>query len=814
MVAHPHQLPSDSNSDDLNNSQLEEATPEAGQPGAVVDEDPDSTPSPSSAELVPTTAPKATPSSEETNSTSLPLSSSSLGNIDDLISTEASKPSCAPVTEPNVNPELSTEPSSDAETTLLRVIEKPAPTTASDDEEPRPMTPAKDEIYKPAVASPPPPSPPPKDLPPKAALPIEPPPKDLPPKDVSPRGRINIAPLDPNNDRSASPNGRLYLDPPLTPVPSRPSSPIPSPTDNSAAGKAVQPTSDDEHDDTRSEIHDLFEKSHRASITGESLQRTPSQQLGSPLGSPALASASLNLPPRSSSLSETSVETSTTGQTLPLRERPTITTSTTVQSIGSVPGTPATPQRPPPPDDDLPFDFHRFLSQLRHRSADPVARFLRSFLSEFAKKQWMVHEQVKIIRDFLVFIYGKMDQCDVWREVGDTELDNAQEGMEKLVMNRLYTQTFSPAIPSPDGKSRIDEKFPGRRGQHQEDVERDEVLTQKVRIYSWIREEHLDIGDTVTGEGGRRFLDLAVKEMLKIGSYRAPRDKVICVLNCCKVIFGLLRHSKSDESADKFVPLLIYVVLRANPEHLVSNVQYILRFRNPDKLNGEAGYYLSSLMGAIQFIENLDRSSLTITPEEFEANVEAAVAAIAERPAPPPPPPVSEKPQPPLGRASTSSRESTDEISDEKAAVAGLLRTIQKPLTTIGRIFSDDTPSSSGPALTPQPGNTPRHSPNPLEGTTDALLTAVGGRRHQPPRKHNERQEHPRLMAEEAAARQASAEAEEARRIGRIEYENVVEILKGMFPALDREIIGDVVRMKEGRVGLAVDACLALSSTS
>jgi hypothetical protein len=63
-----------------------------------------------------------------------------------------------------------------------------------------------------------------------------------------------------------------------------------------------------------------------------------------------------------------------------------------------------------------------------------------------------------------------------------------------------------------------------------------------------------------------------------------------------QISIGLLRHSKSDESADKFVPLLIYVVLRANPEHLVSNVQYILRFRNPDKLTGEAGYYLSSLV--------------------------------------------------------------------------------------------------------------------------------------------------------------------------------------------------------------------------
>lgn len=59
---------------------------------------------------------------------------------------------------------------------------------------------------------------------------------------------------------------------------------------------------------------------------------------------------------------------------------------------------------------------------------------------------------------------------------------------------------------------------------------------------------------------------------------------------------GLLRHSGSDESADKFVPILIYVVLQANPENLVSNVQYILRFRNPDKLSGEAGYYLSSLV--------------------------------------------------------------------------------------------------------------------------------------------------------------------------------------------------------------------------
>ena len=225
------------------------------------------------------------------------------------------------------------------------------------------------------------------------------------------------------------------------------------------------------------------------------------------------------------------------------------------------------PPPDPDPEPDLPFDFHRFLEQLRHRTADPVAKFLRSFLAEFGKKQWMVHEQVKIISDFLTFITNRMAQCEVWRGVSDAEFDNAKEGMEKLVMNRLYSQTFSPALPAPastqgtKGKRKATEKTigPGRKGQHQEDIERDEILAQKVRIYGWIQEEHLDIHPV--GDSGRRFLHLAqqgnivvkitiflgansIAELLKIKTYRAPRDKVICVLNCCKVIFGMLRLVK------------------------------------------------------------------------------------------------------------------------------------------------------------------------------------------------------------------------------------------------------------------------------
>ena len=496
---------------------------------------------------------------------------------------------------------------------------------------------------------------------------------------------------------------------------------------------------------------------------------------------------------------------------------------------------------PPEPEPDLPFDFHRFLEQLRHRTADPVAKFLRSFLAEFGKKQWMVHEQVKIIGDFLVFITSKMAQCEVWRDVSDAEFDNAREGMEKLVMNRLYAQTFSPAIPPPQpvpgarSRRRGGERplGPGRRGQHQEDVERDEVLAQKVSIYGWVKEEHLDIPPV--GDNGKRFLVLAQQELLKIKTYRAPRDKIICVLNCCKVIFGLLKHSKSDGSADSFMPLLIYTVLHANPEHLVSNVQYILRFRNQDKLGGEAGYYLSSLSGAIQFIENLDRTSLTITDEEFEQHVEEAVSAIAEKhrsmelaAPPPPPPPKSFLEQAIAGKSSTitprksregsqarASAKSTDgsetEEHNEKAGatsgpVDGLLRTFQRPLTTIGRMFTDDSSSSSNPPASPSTSRprTPRAATSPSQQLSPARRSNDQSQRQPSPLRQRQELSHEEistrnLLAEDAAARQSSAETAEAQRLMRAEHANVVETLSGMFPDLDKELISDVVMQKNGR---------------
>ncbi|KAH9074697.1 hypothetical protein EDB83DRAFT_2352763 [Lactarius deliciosus] len=304
-------------------------------------------------------------------------------------------------------------------------------------------------------------------------------------------------------------------------------------------------------------------------------------------------------------------------------------------------------ERPVGKDKDPQFDFQKFLDQMKTKSAEPVARYLRSFLSNFAKRTFTVTDQVKLINDFLNFISQKMREADVWKLTSDSEFDNVMEGMEKLVMNRLYDYTFTPQIAH---------SIPPRPITT-DDLERDRVLGQRIALFGWIEPSHLDVP---TAEGSNGFLLFAQQELVKINHYKAPRDKLICILNCCKVIFGLIRHLNSEESADTFVPILIYVVLKANPEHLLSNVEFINRFRNPTKLQSEAGYYLSSLMGAVSFIETMDHTSLSgITQEEFEKNVEAAIQTL----------PSSRSQSPPLPSSSSSSGSSSPSVNPNLSTV-------------------------------------------------------------------------------------------------------------------------------------------------
>ena len=246
-----------------------------------------------------------------------------------------------------------------------------------------------------------------------------------------------------------------------------------------------------------------------------------------------------------------------------------------------------------------------------------------------------------------------MKECEPWRSQSEVDFENSLDCMEKLVMNvsstpflsfgpfvfveltflllsfvsaaslplvrimlsgltplkfkltfryvRFFSRsTFTPQIALINPSSPITT----------DDLERDAVLRQRIRLFGWVEGKHLDVidhdpeeeepvveeretkeegeegaedveskegGEVVAasrrggsgksrdedGGGVKGFLEFAGSELLKVNHYKvspsfervssfrvmeliislvrylqAPRDKLICILNCCKVIFG------------------------------------------------------------------------------------------------------------------------------------------------------------------------------------------------------------------------------------------------------------------------------------
>ncbi|KAJ1420566.1 VPS9 domain [Sesbania bispinosa] len=135
-----------------------------------------------------------------------------------------------------------------------------------------------------------------------------------------------------------------------------------------------------------------------------------------------------------------------------------------------------------------------------------------------------------------------------------------------------------------------------------------------------MKPEHLDIPPILHNEAS--WL-LAEKELQKINAFKAPYEKLLSIMNCCRVINNLLLNAAISEhvpaGADDFLP--------SNPPMLHSNLKFIKLYRRQAKLTSEAEYYFTNLVSAKTFIIDLNAKSLTMDEIKFEESMQAAKLA-------------------------------------------------------------------------------------------------------------------------------------------------------------------------------------------
>ena len=126
----------------------------------------------------------------------------------------------------------------------------------------------------------------------------------------------------------------------------------------------------------------------------------------------------------------------------------------------------------------------------------------------------------------------------------------------------------------------------------------------------------LDAGWAVAG-GWLREMD----------AFRAPTDKLRCILNACRVVSTQLAFAAESAGksgavgADDFLPALIYTVVRAAPPRLYSNLAHVGEFLRPSAHMSEGGFYYTNVGSAVYF---------ALSSVQRQAAAEPAGGALAD----------------------------------------------------------------------------------------------------------------------------------------------------------------------------------------
>mmetsp|Transcript_35588 Transcript_35588/g.44045 ORF Transcript_35588/g.44045 Transcript_35588/m.44045 type:complete len:656 (+) Transcript_35588:619-2586(+) len=310
--------------------------------------------------------------------------------------------------------------------------------------------------------------------------------------------------------------------------------------------------------------------------------------------------------------------------------------------------------------------YPKFIEKLKQPAASDVARSIRVFVSNFEKRIASKNAQIEItnpnnsstdadeetpiinakgwggdeedvfnadrmpgednedatcVQQFLRKLEQQVRLHPSWKNCNHTEWENTVEGLERFVVKRIYDIAF---VPTPQELIR----------------RRDMILKNRIKSLRFLHPGHL--GSAIITNRAETDLwedewNAAAAELNKINKFKAPRDKVVCILNCCRIVARLLRsamNAKNDESAlpgtgegaDDLIPALIYTVIVANPDNLYSNIEFVAAYRNPNGFKGEAGYFFTILTSAVSFIQTLTADVLTgISEEEFNAGIETCL---------------------------------------------------------------------------------------------------------------------------------------------------------------------------------------------
>jgi Vacuolar sorting protein 9 (VPS9) domain len=280
--------------------------------------------------------------------------------------------------------------------------------------------------------------------------------------------------------------------------------------------------------------------------------------------------------------------------------------------------------------------YNSLLDKLRNPAAAELVSALDQFCASFnsrakallangAMSAASTAEQAEAVHAFLARVTQHMHEHQLWRDDAATAdvtmWPLTCAAVEQLVMYKIYGAAFQLTV----------------------DTAKDAHLSDRLRSLAFLTPQHLDVATVDHADWSN-----AEAQLKALHSIRCPSGKMQCILQCYRCIMtqlgaastttataaAAIADNSSDTStdvsnvtmpgADELLPAMILLVKTVNPVQLHSNLAYMHAFAAADTVkSGEVGYAITQLTSAIQFLEAVDATSLSITADEFQQGIDS-----------------------------------------------------------------------------------------------------------------------------------------------------------------------------------------------
>ena len=142
----------------------------------------------------------------------------------------------------------------------------------------------------------------------------------------------------------------------------------------------------------------------------------------------------------------------------------------------------------------------------------------------------------------------------------------------------------------------------------------DNIFFKKTQDLGLVTPNMLDIKNISINQ-----LDYSIKCIEKLDDVKSINDKLNCIREAHAALNNVIKFSSGSDSnagQDEITPLFQYIIIKAQPKKIHTNISYIKAFLDESDLSGSKGFLISQLESAISYIEKIDIDLLRMKRNE------------------------------------------------------------------------------------------------------------------------------------------------------------------------------------------------------